>query len=121
MFGNAVVLRQPLVDEGVVGGQQVEHAAILAKDALRRKLRFAAESLAQVFVEVGILSADPAATVGRLLQEQPLPDEIADDGVGSRIGEHSTHLPLEYTGIAQFAGRRGIQQRFVRNAAPQEK
>ena len=33
--GNAVVPRQPLVDEAVVGGQQIEQTAILLHDAAR--------------------------------------------------------------------------------------
>ena len=51
-FGNAVVQRQPLVDERVVGGQQVEHAAVLAQDAVDEQLDLAAERLAQAVVEI---------------------------------------------------------------------
>ena len=36
---DAVMLRQPLVDERVVRAQQIEHAAILAQDALEEELR----------------------------------------------------------------------------------
>ena len=42
--GNAVVPRQPLVDERVVGRQQIEHAAVLAHDARRRTARSRAGS-----------------------------------------------------------------------------
>ena len=35
---DAVMLRQPFVDERVVRAQQVEHAAILAQDALEKQL-----------------------------------------------------------------------------------
>ena len=49
---NAVVLREPLVDERVVRAQQIEHAAVLVHDALEEQLRFAAERLPQVVVEV---------------------------------------------------------------------
>ena len=41
---NAVVQRQPLVHERVVRGQQVEHAAVLAHDALDEQLDLFAES-----------------------------------------------------------------------------
>ena len=50
--GDAVVPRQPLVHERVVGAQQVEHAAVLADDALEQQLGLAAERLPQVVVEV---------------------------------------------------------------------
>ena len=49
---NAVVLREPLVEERVVGLQQVEHAAVLAQDALEEQLRLLPERLPQVVVEV---------------------------------------------------------------------
>ena len=58
---DAVVLREPLVDERVVRGQQIEHAAIFAEDAAGKELRFAAEALAQVLVEVLVASSDRAA------------------------------------------------------------
>ena len=51
--GNAVVAREPFVDERVVGAQQVERAAILADHALEEQLRLAAERLTQRVVEVG--------------------------------------------------------------------
>ena len=50
---DAVVLREPLVEERVVRLQQVEHAAVLAQDALEEQLRLLAERLPQVVVEVG--------------------------------------------------------------------
>ena len=49
---DAVVLGQPLVDERVVGRQQVDDAAILADDAVEQQLDFAAHRLAQRIVEV---------------------------------------------------------------------
>ena len=42
---NPVVARQPLVDERVVGVEQVEDAAVFAHDALEEQLRLGAERL----------------------------------------------------------------------------
>ena len=50
---DAVVPRQPLVQERVVGAQQVERAAVLADDAVEEQLGLAPERLAQRVVEVG--------------------------------------------------------------------
>ena len=44
---------QPFVDEGVVGGQQIEDAAIVAELAVKEQLGLALEGLAQVVVELG--------------------------------------------------------------------
>jgi hypothetical protein len=58
------VLRQTLVDERVVGGQQIEDAAILAQDALEEQLGLALETLPQLVVPVRIEDA-----VGRRRRE----------------------------------------------------
>src|SRR2546423_1889203 len=50
---DAVVLRQSLVDEGVVRAHELGDAAVLAQDALHEQLGLAAEGLAEVVVEVG--------------------------------------------------------------------
>ena len=50
---DAVVPRQPLVDESVIGAQQIQDAAILAQLALDEQLRLLLERLAQVVVEIG--------------------------------------------------------------------
>ena len=50
--GNAVVPREPLVDERVVGGDQIEHAAVLADDAVEEELGFLDERLGQRAVPV---------------------------------------------------------------------
>ena len=43
--GNPVVLREPLVDERVIGRQQIEDAAVFVNDAAEEQLDFAPESL----------------------------------------------------------------------------
>src|SRR5205814_7324568 len=49
---NPVVPGQTLVEERIVGVQQVEHAAILADDTVEEQLRLALEGLTQIVVEV---------------------------------------------------------------------
>ena len=48
------MLGQPLVDERVVRGQQIDDAAVLADDAVEEQLDFAPHRLPQRVVEVGI-------------------------------------------------------------------
>ena len=92
------MLRQPLVDERVVGVQQVEHAAILAHDAVEEQLGLALEGLPQVVVEVGE-DEQIGIPVAQLAQEQPLSGEVGDQRLRSRIGEHPPDLPLQDGGI----------------------
>ena len=73
---DAVVPREPLVDERVVGVHQVEHAAVLAHDAAEEQLGLALEGLAQVVVEVGE-DEQVRIPVAQLAQEQPLAGEVA--------------------------------------------
>ncbi len=55
---NAVEPRQPVVDEGVVGGEQIEDAAVFLHQAGEQQLDFLTEGLAQVVIEVGKLIHD---------------------------------------------------------------
>ena len=76
--GNLVVARQPLVHEGVVRGQQVDDAPVVADLIVEQQFRFALEGVAQVVVELRELRAirrrDP-----QIAQVQPLGDEVAHE------------------------------------------
>ena len=92
--GDAVVLRQALVEEGVIGGQEIDDVAVLLDDALKEQFRLAAESLAQLVVPVGIEDAvgrsrREIAQVQQLIAEvaaQNADIGIAFDGDADRIG-----------------------------------
>ena len=114
-----VVARQPLVHEGVVGRQQVQHAAVLAHHALEQQFRLAAERLAEVVVEVRevVLVRNRGPQVPQL---QPLPGEVSDQRLGAAIGQHAAHLPLQHRRLPQLALRGHVHQLVVGDAAPQE-
>ena len=75
--------------------------------------------LPQFVVPVGIENA-----VGRgrrqIPQIEQLRSEVADESVGSRVGEHAPHLLLQHTGIAELLLTGEVDQLVVRNAAPEE-
>src|SRR5580658_2825436 len=52
--GDAVVPGQTFIYESIVGSHQIENAAVLPQDASKEELRFAAEALTQIVVEVGV-------------------------------------------------------------------
>ena len=110
---DAVVPRQPLVDERVVGIQQIERAAVLAHDAREQQLGFAAQRLADVVVEVGEQQHVRRDLV-QVAQLQPLTGERVHQRVGARIRDHAPHLRVEHAGRAQPAGDRQVQQVIVR-------
>ena len=114
------MLRQPIVRKGVVGEQQIRHAAILPKLIADEQLRFHRHRFAQVLVEFGI-QLRVGDEAGDLAQLEPSRREPLDERVRARIAQHAAHLLLEHGGILQLAARGDTQQLFVGNAAPQEK
>ena len=50
--GDAVMPRQPLVQESIVGAQEIEETPILAEHALEEKVRFSGECSPEVFIEI---------------------------------------------------------------------
>ena len=116
---NAVVAGQPFVDEGVVGGQQVDHALIVAKLAGDEQLGLALERLPQVVVE-----HRERVHVGRggldVSQVEPLRREVADERGRPVVGEHPLRLSPQDRGGFQLAAASRRQQLVVGDAAPQE-
>ena len=117
--GNAVVLGEALVQERVVGPQQVEHAAVLVDHAPDEPLRLLPHRLPQVVVEIGEEAAVRAQR-REVAQPQPLPREVAGEVERARVGEHPARLPLELGGVAQLAAYRRVEQLVVGQAAPEE-
>ena len=73
-----VVFREPLVHERIVGGQEINHIAVFAYDAIKKQLGFAAHGVGQSAVEVGILEQVRGSRFSEfaLLEPQPLAREI---------------------------------------------
>ena len=86
--------RQPLVDERVVGVDQIQDAAILADDGLEQQFRLAPERVAEVAVELLGAGRD----VVELPQLQPLARQIVDERAARGIGQHAPRLLLEHRG-----------------------
>ena len=106
--GNAVVPGQPLVDERVVGGQQLEHRPILAHDAVEEHLGLAPERLPQVVVEVREL-VDERRHVAQVAEVQPLRRRSWSTSASRAwIGQHAPHLLLEHRRLTQAALARAI-------------
>ena len=113
------MLRQPLVDERVVGGHQIEHAAILGHDAADEQLELALERLSQVVVEVGkvVLVRRGVAKISDL---QPLPGEVVHQRARAWIGEHPANLRVEHGRLAELTATGDVEQFVIGNAAPQK-
>ena len=117
----SVVPRQPLVDERVVGAQQIRarcdpRAACCATNSsvscLKASSRLSSKSRIEIRMDDHFVDAP---------QVQPLRGEVVDERVGgARIGQHPPHLLLEHRRLGQLAALGQVEQALVGNAAPQE-
>ena len=116
---DAVMQRQSLVQERVIGPQQIKRAAILAQDAFEEQFCLAAKSLPQGIVEIG-------KVIGRrsrerdVAQEQPLSGEVLNERFRTRIGQHALHLSGEDARSPELVFHRQLEQLVVGDAAPQK-
>src|SRR3954453_23998967 len=71
-IGYPVMSRQPLIDERIIRRHQIENAAVFPQNTLEQQLRLAAESLAQIIVEIREFIR-VRLHVPQIAQLQPLP------------------------------------------------
>src|SRR5690606_18421508 len=116
---NPVMTREALVDERVVGGQQIQNAAVLVNDAREEELRLALEALPQSVVEIREL-VRVRMDVVEVPQVEPLTREVLDERRGLRIREHARHLGGKHLRPAELAALRDLEQLVVGDAAPDE-
>ena len=112
--------REPLVDEGVVGAEQVEHAAILGNGARNKQFRLLLERVEQAVVEVRI-EVRMHHHLADAAEVEPLCGKDADQRVGrAPIRQHAPDFLVEDLRSGELAALGQIQQPLVGNAAPQE-
>ena len=116
---DAVVPGQPLVEEAVMGREQLGDAVIPAHLIVEELLGLGDERGTQVVVPVregvgvGLRQLD-------VPQEQPLRREVRDEGPGPLVGDHPAHLLIEDRRLLQLALLGQLQQLVVGHAAPEE-
>ena len=101
--GNAVVLRQPLVEERVLAVEEIEDAAVFADDVLEEELRLAAHREAQVVVEVGEAVASRVSD-SSARNCSHCPPKFSTSARDLRVAQHPPHLRGEDLPVAQRAG-----------------
>ena len=116
----AVELRQRLVQERVVGVQDLLHRPAFADDVLEGRDRFVVHRRLDLVGELGEARGVDAAILIEVVEAEPLPEELGGEAARLRIGGHPLHLPGQLRRIAQLAGGRGAAQLVVRNRRPEE-
>src|SRR5258708_27046797 len=83
--------RQPLVQISIVAVDEIQNAAVVAKDALEEQLGLAPHRPAQIFVEIR-----KSLSVGRhrleLTYLKPLAAKVVDQSLRFRVKKHSAYF-----------------------------
>ena len=96
-----IVPGKALVQERVVGPQQLQDARVLAQLALDEELCFSLERFAKIFVEFG-KQVRIRRHAAHIAQHQPLSEEIRDQRLRAAVGQHPADLVLQHSGFLQF-------------------
>jgi len=102
-----------------VGGQELENAAVVAQLALEEQLGLSPQRLSQVVVE-GRKQQPVRRGRAQVAQIQPLTGKVFRECARARVVQHPLHLLVQHRWVAQPTSHCQIQQRVVRNAAPEE-
>ena len=113
------MLGQALVDERVIGPQQVEHAAIFVHDALNKEFCLASKGLPQVVIEVR-KGARIRIERCQIAQVQPLSGEVAHQHARPSVCQHPPYLLIEHGRLLEPSARGQVAQFIVGDAAPKE-
>ena len=107
---DAVMTRQRLVDEGVVGVEQLQHAAIVPQDVREVLLRLLRASSPQLVVEAGeevLVRCHPP----QLAELQPLAGEVLDQCFGPGVLQHPDDLAAKIRPQGPLAWPRATARR----------
>ena len=115
--GDLVMPRQRLVDKGVVGVEQLEHAAVVPQDKREVLLGLLTHRLAQPVIETAeevFIGSDRA----QLAELQPLAGEVFHKLVGPRSASSRTTWPRRLA--LRLPARASREQLVVGHAAPEK-
>ena len=117
--GDAVVLGQPAVEHGEVGGDEVRQAQVVLQHLVEEQLRLLDHRHLQHVVEFGVEDG-----VGRggvdVAQAEPLADEVLGERRRLGVLQHALDLLAERVGLVQFPLLGEREQFLVGHRAPQE-
>src|SRR6185369_8614503 len=117
--GDAVVPRQPFVDERVIRRQKIEDAAVFADDAREQQFGLMPHRLTEVVVKVRE-SLRIANDVFEVSQIEPLAGKVLDERVRLGVREQPAHLRRSHQRIAQATSLREAEEPVVGNAVPEK-
>ena len=115
-----IMARQPLVDERIVRGQQLQNATVVLQLTRDEQLGLLLHGVTQVLVEVreGIHIGNDARDFSQL---QPLIGKIIDQGARAGVAEHPPNLLIQDRRIVEPATDSQLEELVVGDGAPEKK
>ena len=113
--------REALIQIGVIGGQQLDDAAIAAEHAIDEQTQLFLHELTRIEQTARLreLSAVGHDLV-ELLDVEPLEREVFDERLRALVGQHSFHLCGQNTRVSESRCFGQLEQLLIGQAAPQE-
>ena len=116
---DSVELGQALVEKRVIGAQQIQHRAVVAKHVLKKPNRLLVHRAAQ-FRERRIKLLVLVVVLVEAANVQPLAGELLGQAPGARVAQQAPRLREQRFVAGQLAGGGGAAQFRIRQRRPQE-
>lgn len=114
---DSVVHREDVVENGVVGLEEVAQAAVGAQEVTEGFVDFVTCGELGAVVEAGEKGAVDFKKI-EAVQSEPLIEEGPDKSLGARVGEQPFHLSSQHLRFLQFTLRGQCPEPGVRRGAP---
>ena len=103
LFGQAVELGQLLVDEGMVGAEELVHRAVLLEQVLEEQARLGLHRGREVFRVVGPVGLAGRGHAAELAEVEPAVEEAVHEALEPVVSQQAVDLPLQLGVVGQFA------------------
>ncbi len=118
--GQSVVRGQAIVDEGLLGGEQLVESATFLDDRRDQQLHLGPHVLPQcggeVWVRLGVLDQ----LLAQRTRVEPLAGEVLGESLRFGVGKHALDLCFDRVRLVQLALCGELEQRVVGHRVPQE-
>ena len=103
LFGQAVELGQLLVDEGMVGAEELVHRAVLLEHVLEEQARLGLHRGREVFRVVGPVGLAGRGHAAELAEVEPAVEEAVHEALEPVVSQQAVDLLLQLGVVGQFA------------------
>ena len=114
-----VMFREVVVDEGVVGAEELAHRAVLLQHVLEDHEGLGGEGVLKGVIVEGLELLLIRRQQRDVLEVQPLAQEVVDEEVGLLVFEHPLDLPGKGIFIGELVGGGELEEGLVGHRVPE--